>query len=155
MHRFEIYRFSSSIERQVVSILNLIFASLVHFSSKCSSKGWAPNPDSRILKIVSEVYKQVLHKDGHVRAIHAGLECGILADKVPGIDSVSFGPQVSLDGMECVSRERMKRRNKEKKSVLNYPSRAPFLLIICVSFLHLRRGFFLRGYSPDRGCALS
>jgi dipeptidase D len=54
--------------------------------------GWAPNPDSELLQIVSETYRQLAGKDPVVRAIHAGLECGLFLQKYPWLDMVSFGP---------------------------------------------------------------
>ena len=54
--------------------------------------GWAPNPDSAILDIAVSCYKKRFKKDPKVRAIHAGLECGLIGDKIPGMDMISFGP---------------------------------------------------------------
>jgi dipeptidase D len=54
--------------------------------------GWKPNPDSELLKIAVEKYKELFGKEPKVRAIHAGLECGLFSEKYPGLDMVSFGP---------------------------------------------------------------
>ncbi len=54
--------------------------------------GWAPNPNSAILDIAVSCYKKRFKKDPKVRAIHAGLECGLIGDKIPGMDMISFGP---------------------------------------------------------------
>jgi dipeptidase D len=59
--------------------------------------GWKPNMDSTILKIARSTYKSLYGKDPHVKAIHAGLECGIIGEKYPGMDMVSFGP--TLEGV--------------------------------------------------------
>ncbi len=56
--------------------------------------GWAPNPDSAILKTMQGVYKTLYGKTPEVKAIHAGLECGILGAKYPGLDMISFGPTI-------------------------------------------------------------
>lgn len=56
--------------------------------------GWQPNMDSRVLKLSEKVFKNLFSKDADVKAVHAGLECGILADKYPGLDMVSFGPTI-------------------------------------------------------------
>ncbi|EFJ42775.1 hypothetical protein VOLCADRAFT_97180 [Volvox carteri f. nagariensis] len=58
--------------------------------------GWQPNLDSKVLQVVREVYGEVLggNKSAKVGAIHAGLECGILGKKFPGMDMVSFGPTI-------------------------------------------------------------
>ena len=59
--------------------------------------GWKPSLDSPILKIATSTYKDLFGKEPEVKAIHAGLECGIIGEKYPGIDMISFGP--SLDGV--------------------------------------------------------
>jgi len=56
--------------------------------------GWKPNLDSKALAVVREVYRTRWKKEPHVTAIHAGLECGLLGEKIPGLDMVSFGPQI-------------------------------------------------------------
>ncbi len=56
--------------------------------------GWKPNLDSGILKMSKAVYKEIFSKEPEIKAIHAGLECGILGDKKPGLDMVSFGPTI-------------------------------------------------------------
>ncbi len=54
--------------------------------------GWKPNMNSEILKLARSTYRQLFGKDPEVKAIHAGLECGIIGEKFPGMDMVSFGP---------------------------------------------------------------
>ena len=54
--------------------------------------GWKPNLNSPILKLAKSTYQQLTGKEPAVKAIHAGLECGIIGEKVPGMDMVSFGP---------------------------------------------------------------
>lgn len=54
--------------------------------------GWAPNPDSKVLKIAEESYRDIFHADPKVEALHAGLECGLFLEKMPALDMVSFGP---------------------------------------------------------------
>ncbi|MBR4367299.1 MAG: aminoacyl-histidine dipeptidase [Bacteroidaceae bacterium] len=54
--------------------------------------GWKPNPDSELLKIAVNSYKSLFGKEPKVKAIHAGLECGLFSEKYPGLDMVSFGP---------------------------------------------------------------
>ncbi len=54
--------------------------------------GWAPNPDSELLRITVKAYEKLFGKSPKVRAIHAGLECGLFSEKYPGLDMVSFGP---------------------------------------------------------------
>lgn len=54
--------------------------------------GWKLNPDSPLLSISVEAYKRLFNKDPEVKAIHAGLECGLFSLKYPEVDMVSFGP---------------------------------------------------------------
>ncbi|NDV58381.1 aminoacyl-histidine dipeptidase [Bacteroides sp. 519] len=54
--------------------------------------GWKPNPNSEILKVAEESYKRLFGVDAQVKAIHAGLECGLFLDKYPHLDMISFGP---------------------------------------------------------------
>lgn len=54
--------------------------------------GWTPNPSSRVLKVGVEVYKRMYGREPVVRAIHAGLECGLIGEKYPQMDMISYGP---------------------------------------------------------------
>lgn len=56
--------------------------------------GWAPNMDSQLLKTSKEVYKEMYNAEPEIKAIHAGLETGLLGAKYPGIDMISFGPTI-------------------------------------------------------------
>jgi dipeptidase D len=56
--------------------------------------GWKPDLDSQVLKVVKGVHERVLGSAPHVEAVHAGLECGIIGEMVPGMDMLSFGPQI-------------------------------------------------------------
>ncbi|MFA4997312.1 MAG: cytosol nonspecific dipeptidase, partial [Bacteroidales bacterium] len=54
--------------------------------------GWKPNMDSPILKLMLDTYKKMYGQEARVKAIHAGLECGILGGTYPHWDMISFGP---------------------------------------------------------------
>lgn len=54
--------------------------------------GWKPNTHSEILEIATASYKRLFGVDAQVKAIHAGLECGLFLDKYPSLDMISFGP---------------------------------------------------------------
>jgi aminoacyl-histidine dipeptidase len=54
--------------------------------------GWKPNVHSEILGIVKTTYNKLFGKEPEVKAIHAGLECGIISEKYPEMDMISFGP---------------------------------------------------------------
>jgi dipeptidase D len=56
--------------------------------------GWKPNIASPVLGVAREVYEKEWGRDPEITAIHAGLECGLLGEKVDGLDMVSFGPQI-------------------------------------------------------------
>jgi len=56
--------------------------------------GWKPNMNSEILKVSKDVFKKLFNKEAEIKAIHAGLECGILEGKNPGLDMISFGPTI-------------------------------------------------------------
>jgi dipeptidase D len=62
----------------------------VHYED--SYVGWAPNPNSNILKVAEQSYKDLFGTAPKVEALHAGLECGLFLEKMPGLDMISFGP---------------------------------------------------------------
>jgi dipeptidase D len=53
---------------------------------------WQPNINSPILNTAIKIYKEMTGKEPKVEAIHAGLECGLIGEKYPGMDMLSFGP---------------------------------------------------------------
>ena len=57
--------------------------------------GWAPNPDSELLKRTVASYERLFGVTPKVRAVHAGLECGLFLEKYPHLEMVSFGPTVT------------------------------------------------------------
>ena len=56
--------------------------------------GWNPNPNSKILNVLKEKYKELFKEEPRVVACHAGLECGILGKNYPNMDMISFGPTI-------------------------------------------------------------
>lgn len=56
--------------------------------------GWQPNPNSAILKLMEDLYQKTYNSEPKVKACHAGLECGILGKAFPGMDMISFGPNI-------------------------------------------------------------
>ena len=56
---------------------------------------WQPNPDSVLLTVCKKVYSKKYGKEVEVKAVHAGLECGIVGEKFPGMDMISFGPDIT------------------------------------------------------------
>ncbi|NLT51688.1 MAG: aminoacyl-histidine dipeptidase [Ignavibacteria bacterium] len=56
--------------------------------------GWQPDMDAELLKISTGVYKKLFGSEPEIKAIHAGLETGILGSKYPGLQMISFGPTI-------------------------------------------------------------
>ncbi|WP_430816823.1 aminoacyl-histidine dipeptidase [Carboxylicivirga sp. RSCT41] len=79
------------IANMVMSVFKLAGADARHTDGY---PGWAPNTDSEILKITKESYEALFKEEPVVRAIHAGLECGLFLEKYPGMDMISFGPTI-------------------------------------------------------------
>lgn len=86
----------SSLESAKKSLSDRIIAlfSLAGMKVECKEDypGWSPNPDSPILNVVELTYMKLFGKKPEIKAIHAGLECGLFLDKYPNLDMVSFGP---------------------------------------------------------------
>jgi len=55
---------------------------------------WPFNPDSQVKKLFEETYREKYGKDIEVIAVHAGIECGVFIEKIPGLDAVSLGPDM-------------------------------------------------------------
>jgi dipeptidase D len=73
----------------VTSVLYLADAEVTHGDGY---PGWKPDIHSEILGIVKKTYEGLFGSEPEVKAIHAGLECGIIGEKYPGMDMISFGP---------------------------------------------------------------
>ena len=73
----------------IESLFTLAGADVIHTDGY---PGWNPNTKSRLLDISKESYKALFGVDPKVRAIHAGLECGLFLEKYPELDMISFGP---------------------------------------------------------------
>ncbi|MFA5648090.1 MAG: aminoacyl-histidine dipeptidase [Bacteroidales bacterium] len=79
------------IGNMVQSVFRMANANVVHSNGY---PGWAPNTDSKILSITAGSYSKLFGKEPIVRAIHAGLECGLFLEKYPYLDMISFGPTI-------------------------------------------------------------
>ena len=79
------------IANQVEATLLLAGASVTHGDGY---PGWKPNVKSDILKIAEQSYSELFNEKASVRAIHAGLECGLFLEKYPYLDMISIGPQM-------------------------------------------------------------
>ena len=58
--------------------------------------GWKPNPDSEIKDITVKAYEKLFNVTPVVRSIHAGLECGLILEKYPEMDMISYGPTLKM-----------------------------------------------------------
>jgi len=56
--------------------------------------GWKPNLKSNLLALSKKIFKEMYGEEPTVEAIHAGLECGIIGEKFPGMDMISIGPTI-------------------------------------------------------------
>lgn len=79
------------ISNMVESVFRLANANVQHSEGY---PGWAPNTNSEILNITRASYKKLFGVEPIVRAIHAGLECGLFLEKYPYLDMISFGPTI-------------------------------------------------------------
>mgnify|MGYP002982982852 CR=1 FL=1 len=75
--------------QMVESVFALAGADVAHSDGY---PGWTPDPQSALLAKTVDAYKRLFGADPKVRAIHAGLECGLFLDKYPSLDMISFGP---------------------------------------------------------------
>jgi len=76
---------------KIAAVFHLIDAKV---TMSGSYPGWKPDMDSPILKTMSGVYSRMYGKIPEIKAIHAGLECGIIGGAYPGLDMISFGPTI-------------------------------------------------------------
>jgi len=88
----------SSVESRKQDVTNMVI-SVFHLAGARTETsdgypGWAPNPNSEIVDLTAKLYKKLFNQQPEVLAIHAGLECGLIGDKYPGMDMISYGPTV-------------------------------------------------------------
>jgi len=80
--------------RQRIQAIGALAGAEVH--EKDGYPGWKPDTSSDVLAVMAEVYESVTGEEPEVGAVHAGLECGIIGEKYPGMDMISFGPQIDF-----------------------------------------------------------
>ena len=64
------------------------------FNSGSGYPGWQPDPDSPLLARAQQVYRQLFGREAAIEIIHAGLECGVIGARKPGLEMLSLGPTV-------------------------------------------------------------
>jgi dipeptidase D len=88
----------SSVAPALTGVLQQVQAVLSRAGAKVevggAYPGWRPNPASPILAVMGEAYEALFSVKAKIKAIHAGLECGLIGEKFPGMDMVSMGPQI-------------------------------------------------------------
>lgn len=88
----------SSVESAKMDIANSIRCAFEQIGALVENggdyPGWKPNPDSELLKSASKIYVDVFKQEPDVNACHAGLECGIINGRYPGLDMISIGPDI-------------------------------------------------------------
>ncbi len=75
----------------VASVFTLAGANVKHGDGY---PGWEPDMDSEILAVARKAYEKLFADEPRVLVIHAGLECGIIGEKYPGMDMISYGPTI-------------------------------------------------------------
>jgi dipeptidase D len=88
---------ASEIDEIVHSVASVLILGGAEVEITDGYPGWKPNMDSSILKVAKSTYQSLYNKKPDVKAIHAGLECGIIGEKYSGMDMISFGP--TLEGV--------------------------------------------------------
>ncbi len=88
----------SSIESAKDDVANMVAACFALAGATCEHTdgypGWTPNPKSEIREITETAYFNLFLEKPQVKAIHAGLECGLIGDVYPTMDMISFGPTI-------------------------------------------------------------
>lgn len=88
----------SSVESSKMDVANSLRAAFEGMGCEVIQSGdypgWQPNPDSQILNLMKDIYIDKYKEMPQIKACHAGLECGILGKHLPGVDMISFGPNI-------------------------------------------------------------
>ncbi|MEI6124747.1 MAG: aminoacyl-histidine dipeptidase [Bacteroidota bacterium] len=84
-----------SAKQDMVDMVDCAFAHKdIQVSHDSGYPGWKPDLNSKILEVSKKSFEKLFGKQPIVKAIHAGLECGLIGEKYPGIDMISFGPSM-------------------------------------------------------------
>ena len=88
---------ATEIDEICATVRNIFDLAGADYETADGYPGWKPDMKSEILKVAKTTYQSLYGKEVLVKAIHAGLECGIIGEKYPGMDMISFGP--TLEGV--------------------------------------------------------
>lgn len=87
---------TESLKENAANMINAVFTlAKAKVEHSVGYPGWKPNPESEILNIAKNSYQKLFGKEPEVKAIHAGLECGLFLEKYPHLDMISFGPTIT------------------------------------------------------------
>lgn len=88
----------SAVESEKMDLAESIRATFMLIGSQVtlegSYPGWTPKPGSPIVRLMSDIYREMFREEPDVNACHAGLECGILGQNYPRMEMISFGPNI-------------------------------------------------------------
>ncbi len=88
----------SSVDSALDDVVNMVAATFKLAGAEAEHTdgypGWNPNPDSEILDVSANSYKKLFNEEPKVLAVHAGLECGLIGEKYPKMDMISYGPEL-------------------------------------------------------------
>jgi dipeptidase D len=82
------------LERVQIGIAALGSQAGVEVRGRDGYPGWEPDPNSQLLAVTRAVYEREFGVAPEVQVIHAGLECGVIVSKLPGMEAISFGPRI-------------------------------------------------------------
>lgn len=91
MHRSSVESRLKEVECRLRALASIMHAT---FELGNHSPSWTPDPDNYLLKSVASKYEQLFGVKPVIEAIHAGLECGVIGQKHPGMEMVSIGPKI-------------------------------------------------------------
>jgi dipeptidase D len=88
----------SSVESALDDVVNMVTAVFKMVGADIDVSegypGWTPNPKSEIMEISKQAYVKLVGSEPDVLAVHAGLECGLIGEKYPEMDMISYGPEL-------------------------------------------------------------
>ncbi len=118
----------SSVESEKDDIADMVEATFKLAGGKVEHSagypGWTPNPKSAIVDLSVKSYESLFGNKPVVRAIHAGFECGLIGDKYPGMDMISFGPTIRGAHIHPMKGWRSKARRNSGSCLLDVLQRA-------------------------------
>jgi dipeptidase D len=85
---------ATELQERQDKVASLGSAAGARVSTRDSYPGWEPSVTSPLLDITAAAFEKATGRAPKIEVVHAGLECGLLSEKLPGLDAVSFGPLI-------------------------------------------------------------